>query len=138
MSSGPVPPGMLKMRAHSRITRCLAVLAQVVANEQLGSEMPLTAVPASTPVEAAIHVSKPWKKRIVKNDLYHKLMRQARKYKHPTAQQLYKSKTTRKKYSVRNKAALKKRNSFVYKIKKRMHLTSTLALIAESLNNESV
>ena len=132
-----IPRDKVRVRAYSRLECSLQVLAKVVAREKLTASIPIASIPETTDLDASIQVSKPYKKRIIKNDLYHKLMRQARKYKHPTAQQSYKSKISRKKYQVRNKSALKNRNKFVYKARQRMHLTSTLSLIAGSLKHES-
>jgi hypothetical protein len=79
---------------------------------------------------AYVDVNKPYRKRKLKTDMFHRLMRSARKYKRPTVQQLYKSRLSRKKWVARNKPSLAKRRMFVDKVKQRLHIKSALSIIA--------
>lgn len=71
-----------------------------------------------TIVIAAINVFKPYKPRKLKNDSYHRLMREARKKRPKNGMLEAQRKRVRDKWVKRNKPALLKRAQFVRKQKK--------------------
>lgn len=107
----------------SRLLACAGTIVSAIFGHTEGSE-------GHARLLAFVEVNKPYKKRKLKTDMFHKLMRSARKYKRPTVQQLYKSRLSRKKWITRNKPALAKRRMFVDKIKHRLHIKSALSIIA--------
>ena len=107
----------------SRMLACAGRLVSALFGHTEGSE-------GHDRIVAFIQVSKPYRKRKLKTDMFHKLMRSARRYKRPTVQQLYKSRLSRKKWITRNKAAISKRRMFVDKIRHKLHIKSALSIIA--------
>ena len=107
----------------SRLLACAGTIVSAIFGHTEGSE-------GHARLLAFVEVNKPYKKRKLKTDMFHRLMRSARKYKRPTVQQLYKSRLARKKWITRNKTALAKRRMFVDKIKHRLHIKSALSIIA--------
>ena len=115
--------------SNSSLSSLLAGLATITAS--LAAEQ---AQPANTSITASINPFKPYKRRKLKTDMFHKLMRSARKYKRPTVQQLYKQRLAKKSWAKRNKTALSTRRMFVSKARKRLGLTASLNLIASRCN----
>lgn len=107
----------------TRLLACVGTVVSAVFGHVEGSE-------SHERLLAFVDINKPYRKRKLKNDMFHRLMRSARKYKRPTVQQLYKSRLSRKKWVTRNKPAIAKRRMFVDKLKHRMHIKSALSIIA--------
>ena len=107
----------------TKLLACAGTIVSAIFGHTEGSE-------GHNRLLAFVDVAKPYKKRKLKTDMFHRLMRSARKYKRPTVQQLYKSRLSRKKWVTRNKPALTKRRMFVDKIKHRLHIKSALSIIA--------
>lgn len=114
----------------SRLLACAGTIVSAVFGHTTGSE-------GHNRIMAFVSPNKPYKKRKLKTDMFHKLMRSARKYKRPTVQQLYQSRLSRKRWVTRNKSAIAKRRMFVDKIKHRMHIKSALSIIASRNENEN-
>ena len=81
-------------------------------------------------ITASVHAFKPYKRRKLKTDMFHRLMRTARRYKKPTVQQLYKQRIARKKWSTVNRTALRQRRMFVEKARKHLGLKAALMHIS--------
>lgn len=114
---------MTNKTSLTRLLSCAGTIVSAVFGHTEGYE-------GHNRLMAFVEINKPYKKRKLKTDMFHKLMRSARKYKRPTVQQLYKSRLSRKKWVTRNKSAIAKRRMFVDKIKHRLHIKSALSIIA--------
>jgi hypothetical protein len=76
--------------------------------------------------DAAVNPTGPYKPRKIKNDPYHRALRDAHKKKPPNAVKDAQHKRTRDKWEHKNKIALDKRQDFVHDKRKHMGLSSAL------------
>lgn len=101
---------MDKMRDARWLRFAIRIISSAIDSQELERE------------ESRINVNKPYKPRRLKQDQYHKLMRQANEHRPPNGIKKNEHKRTREKWERENKVDLKRRGEFVRKQKKLLDL----------------